>query len=88
MVYITNPYLKKKHIAEVVLMPNSVKSSRPSVTVGGCYEEVKESKEDKIKKRNTTCINVAPPKHKEKPSGPLDKTIEEKLKKFISLKIL
>ena len=87
MVYITNPYLKKKHMTEAVLMPNSVKSSRP--TVGGCYEEVKEeTKEDKIKKRNTKCINVAPPKQKERPNEALDKTIEEKLKKFINLKIL
>ena len=82
MVYITDTDGMEKHDQELTV-PNTSHSITPIVSGG--HIEHEESKEDKIKKKNTTTINLPPPP-KDKPI--LDRSVEEKLKKFISFKIV
>lgn len=88
MVYITHLYSKKKHTPQQqVSMPENPHKGTP--IVGGAYLEQKETKEDKIKKKNTTTVaNLPPQPNKAEPKESMDKSTEEKLKKFVSLKIL
>ena len=83
MVYITNPYGKKRHNQNQLTVPNSSHSVTPIV---GGHLKHEETKEDKIKKKNTTTIANLPPPPKDK--AILDRSVEEKLKKFISFKIV
>ena len=82
MVYITDTDGMEKHDQELTV-PNTSHSITPIVSGGHLKHE--ETKEDKIKKKNTTTINLPPPP-KDKPI--LDRSVEEKLKKFISFKIV
>ena len=83
MVYITDPDGMEKHDQELTV-PNTSHSITPIVSGG--HIEHEETKEDKIKKKNTTTIANLPPPPKDKPI--LDRSVEEKLKKFISFKIV
>ena len=83
MVYITDPDGMENHNQDQLTVPNTSHSIVPIVSGG--HLEHEETKEDKIKKKNTTTINLPPPP-KNKPI--LDRSVEEKLKKFISFKIV
>ena len=87
MVYITNLHSKKKHTLQNQLtVPNDVHIHKP--VVGSGYLEHKESKEDKIKKKNTIIVANLPAPPKDKPSEGLDKSAELKLKRFINFRII